>query len=145
VERNGSSSGKGKTMSKNESVDAASMHPIVLLPCPFCGFDATIAMGPSSRGDMAFCGACSDLRCRAEGPTCESKQDAAIRWNRRRRNDEIEKIIVDSITGWGKHFGVDTSCVNHDKRHPIWQQIFGLLTRLHADSEDAEKYRGLLD
>jgi hypothetical protein len=31
-ERNGSSSGKGKTMSKKESVDAASMHPIVHTP-----------------------------------------------------------------------------------------------------------------
>jgi hypothetical protein len=34
-ERNGSSSGKGKTMSKDESVDAASMHPIVHTPGPW--------------------------------------------------------------------------------------------------------------
>jgi hypothetical protein len=38
-ERHGSSSGKGKTMSKNESVDAASMHPIVHMPGPWVMLD----------------------------------------------------------------------------------------------------------
>jgi hypothetical protein len=48
----------------------------------------------------------------------------------------IEDIIIDNITGWGKHFGVDTSCVNKDRQHPIWQQIYGLLTSLYLDIED---------
>jgi len=43
-ERNGSSSGKGKTMSKNESVDAASMHPIVR---HLTGIDFTVVAKPS--------------------------------------------------------------------------------------------------
>lgn len=52
---------------------------------------------------------------------------------------EIEIIIIDTITEWGKHFGVDTSCVNKEEKHPIWQQIFGLLTRLHLDNEELRK------
>lgn len=51
-------------------------------------------------------------------------------------SSEIETIIIDSITEWGKHFGVDTSCVNKEQKHPIWQQIFGLLTKLHLDNEE---------
>ena len=50
-----------------------------LAPCPHCGFDATIAAG----GPGDYCGACSDLRCRAEGPTRATKQEAADAWNQR--------------------------------------------------------------
>lgn len=45
--------------------------------CLFCGFDATIAGGM----DSDFCGACSDLTCRAEGPTCNTEEAAAKAWN----------------------------------------------------------------
>lgn len=53
---------------------------------------------------------------------------------------ETETIIIDTITEWGKHFGVDTSCVNKDQKHPIWQQIFGLLTKLHLDNEELREW-----
>lgn len=54
-------------------------HDADLLPCPFCGFDATIA----SDGKV-FCGACSDLTCRAEGPIADTEKKAAKRWNKRK-------------------------------------------------------------
>ena len=58
----------------------------------------------------------------------------------------VEDIIVDNITDWGKHFGVDTSHVNKDRQSPIWQQIYSLLTSLYLDIEDLrEKVQELKD
>jgi len=56
-----------------------------------------------------------------------------------RRNDAITNEIVDHVTRWGKHFGVDTSWVNNDRHTPIWQQIYGLLTKMHMDNGQLKK------
>lgn len=56
-------------------------------------------------------------------------------------SSEIETIIIDSVTAWGKHFGVDTNCVNKEQKHPIWQQIFGLLTKLHLDNQELREQK----
>lgn len=50
-----------------------------LLPCPFCGKPATIAIDEIGNK----CGACVDLKCRSEGPIADNDRDAAIRWNTR--------------------------------------------------------------
>jgi len=60
-----------------------------------------------------------------------------------RPNDDITNEIVNSVTSWGKHFGIDTSGVNSDRHTPIWQQIYGLLTKMFMDDEDAK--HGLTD
>ena len=138
-------------MNQNEKRDSASVDAIVLLPCPFCGSeDVSISYDDYDFARWVCCN-----QCECDGPLLQVQpgtKEVALagvvrKWNKRSGVEwnELERRIVDDITSWGKHFGVDTSCVNHDKRHPIWQQIFGLLTRLHVDSEDAEKYRGLLD
>jgi hypothetical protein len=44
-------------------------------------------------------------------------------------------IIVEQVQSWGRHFGVDTTGIDNDK-HPIWQNIVGLLTRLHLENEE---------
>ena len=69
-----------------------------LLPCPACGFDATIAFD-----EKYCCGACSDLRCRMEGPIASNPQDAATKWNRLPRAGQVadaqsDREIMQSLT-----------------------------------------------
>ena len=48
---------------------------------------------------------------------------------------EIQDIITNEITAWGKHFNVDTSCVHEIHSSPIHQQIRQLLTQLYLEIE----------
>jgi hypothetical protein len=114
----------------------APVHAVVLLPCPFCGDVGRC--GPDGAFYFEHAKGCWISSQRGTMLDCVSWEELD-QWNARSRNDEIETIIVDDITGWGNHFGVDTSCVNHEKRHPIWQQIYGLLTKLHMDNEKLQE------
>lgn len=49
--------------------------------------------------------------------------------------NETHRIIVEQIQSWGRHFNVDTTGIDNDK-HPIWQNIVELLTRMHLENEE---------
>jgi hypothetical protein len=84
-------------MSKNESVDAASMHPIVLLLCPCCGHRAELEDIPDDYGpqwsiECVGCGL---------GLTTGISADVIARaWNAR-RTDGLERWIEGEIAKLG--------------------------------------------
>ena len=123
-------------MNKSNDVAAAPVHSSAPLPCPFCGADPVTT---DIRGGRYLDIACKNPDCAFGPELCDffTPEQATALWNDRKRNADIENIIRDHITRWGKHFGVDTSCVSVSQWHPIWQQIRILLTQLHeaADRE----------
>lgn len=65
---------------------------------------------------------------------CEGEKEQARRlWNRHEFTArDLEAKIIEELQAWGSHFSVDVSdIVNRDAVPPIWQQIRGLLNRLH--------------
>ena len=77
-------------MATSKEQNEQRVQPIVLLPCPFCGAEATIAKG--IRED--YSGACTILSCRAEGPVASTQEQAASKWNERTMlPDDVAMIL----------------------------------------------------
>ena len=73
--------------------------------------------------------------CAATGPmVCDGEEEQARRlWNRHEFTaKDLEAKIIEELQAWGDHLGVEVAdIVSKDAVPPIWQQIRGLLNRLH--------------
>ena len=64
------------------------------LPCPFCGSEADLRGGYTSKGNRFWCG-CSSVECDAEWANPEQSPEQAIaRWNTRAPSDREANLTA---------------------------------------------------
>jgi len=111
-------------MSKKESVDAASMHPIVLLPCPFCGDRAKLVDADELDVWRVYCECCG---VRHEATT---KQRVIVAWNNRRANGlvnwmDAEAAKYQASISSGIIGGLDAKCQELRRCRKMVKRLLG--------------------
>lgn len=92
------------------------MEAITLLPCPFCGGEATV----DSDWPSAHCVECE--QCSAAGPFDETKEQAITAWNTRTPDIQVSDL-VSALKATTHEVEAMIPCVYHDITRDSMQAV----------------------